>query len=476
VKARLLAWWDELRSSYWFLPSVMTVGAIVLSFAMTRLDAAVGADWIQEVPWLYANKPEGARTLLSTVAGSMIGVAGVTFSITIASVVYASGQYGPRLLVHFMDDRGNQITLGTFIATFMYCLLVLRTIRSADEPPVGAPLDASLDDLAPSFVPHLAVVTAVLLTLASIAVFIYFIHHVPESIHVSNVIARVGRELRRRIDALFPEPPAPAPDETDTETEPGDGGARDGPRSRRAFIQSLDGPDGPDRDEVVANSSGYVQGIDHGALLELAADRDLVLRVDRPPGSFVSRGDALASAWPAERLDDDDRRRVRFAFAWGRQRTGRQDVLFLLNELVEIAARALSPGVNDPFTAMGCLDWLGDALKSVGDRDVPDADRYDGEGALRVIAEPIRYEELVDHAFGQLRPYVAPDRNAVLHTLSTLGELGRRVERPERLYELRRQADALLEAAEGTMRVEADREALQARHRTVLRELGGAAT
>ena len=478
MKARLLAWWDDLRSSYWFLPSVMTAGAIVLSFAMTFLDAAIGADWIREVHWLHANKPDGARTLLSTVAGSMIGVAGVTFSITIASVVYASGQYGPRLLVQFMDDRGNQITLGTFIATFIYCLLVLRTIRSADEPPMGPPLSGPGADLAPSFVPHLAVVTAVLLTLASIAVFIYFIHHVPESIHVSNVIARVGHELRRRIDALFPHAPATGSAADETETEPGDGGggARDGPRSRRALIRSLDGPDGPEREEVVANSPGYVQGIDHDALLELAVAHDLVLRVDRPPGSFVSRGDALASAWPAERLDDDGHRRVRFAFAWGRQRTGRQDVLFLLNELVEIAARALSPGVNDPFTAMGCLDWLGDALKTVGNRDVPDADRYDGEGKLRVIAEPIRYEELVEHAFGQLRPYLAPDRNAALHALSTLGDLGRRVDRPERLYELRRQADALLEAAEGTMRVEADREALRTRHRTVLRELGGPAT
>lgn len=472
MKARLLAWWDELRSSYWFLPSVMTAGAILLSFAMTRLDAAMGGDWVREVHWLYANKPEGARTLLSTVAGSMIGVAGVTFSITIASVVYASGQYGPRLLVHFMDDRGNQITLGTFIATFIYCLLVLRTIRSADEPPLGAPLEGAGADLAPSFVPHLAVVTAVLLTLASIAVFIYFIHHIPDSIHVSNVIARVGRELRGRIDAHFPAPP----DAGEAEDGEGDDGGRalEGPRSRRQLLEALDGRDGPERETVVANSSGYVQGIDHDALLELATARDLVLRIDRRPGAFVSRGDALATAWPADRLEDEDQRRVRFAFAWGRQRTGRQDVRFLLNELVEIAARALSTGVNDPFTAMGCLDWLGDALKRVGDRDVPDADRYDAEGTLRVLAEPTRYEELVEHAFGQLRPYLAGDRNAALHALATLGDLSRRVARPERLYELRRQADALLEAAEEQIAVTADREALRVRHRAVLRELDGA--
>ena len=356
---------------------------------MTRLDAAVGADWIQEVPWLYANKPDGARTLLSTVAGSMIGVAGVTFSITIASVVYASGMYGPRLLVQFMDDRGNQITLGTFISTFIYCLLVLRTIRSADEPayPVGAgaDLDMAAGDLTPAFVPHSAVVTAVLLTLASIAVFIYFIHHIPESIHVSNVVARVGGELRARIDKLFPERLGEAREEV-AEDAP----ERPSAKARRELTERFDEAMRQDDAVVRCTGPGYVQGIDTGALLDLAVERDVTLRIERRPGDFLSDGDPLVTVVPADRLEDEDHRRVRFAFAWGRQRTGRQDVRFLLNELVEIAARALSPGVNDPFTAMSCLDWLGDGLKRMGDRDVPEADRFDEEGNLRVVAEPTR--------------------------------------------------------------------------------------
>ena len=118
MKTRLLAWWDDLRSSYWFIPAVMTVSAIILSFVSTAFDQMIGQDWVEGFGWVYANKPEGARAFLSTIAGSMIGVAGVTFSITIAAVVYATSQFGPRLLTNFMRDTGNQVTLGAFIATF----------------------------------------------------------------------------------------------------------------------------------------------------------------------------------------------------------------------------------------------------------------------------------------------------------------------------------------------------------------------
>jgi uncharacterized membrane protein len=147
--------------------------------------------------WASLNQPEGARTLLATVAGSMITVAGVTFSLTILAVSYATSHFGPRLLDNFMRDRGNQITLGTFLATFLYCLLVLRTVRSGSDifkPGANAAL----------FVPHLSVLVAIALTLASVGVLIYFIHHIPESIHISNVLHRISRELSDKIEDLYP--------------------------------------------------------------------------------------------------------------------------------------------------------------------------------------------------------------------------------------------------------------------------------
>ena len=451
LKARSLALWDNVSSSYWFIPSLMSVGAIVLALVLIDVDGRIGPDWLEDLS-LYGNKPDGARAVLSTIAGSMIGVAGVTFSITIASVVYASGQYGPRLLTNFMSDRGNQVTLGTFIATFLYCLLVLRTIRSADE--------GEGPDLAVAFVPHVAVLTGLGLALASIAVFIFFIHHVPESIHISNLVAGVGRDLRHKIDVLFParighEAPTPeAVHDASAVTEAPDGFYD---HARR----------------VDADSDGYVTGIDAQGLMALAARYDLLIRVRHRPGDFVATGDTLVLAWPPDHADDQAVADIRTAFAWGRQRTARQDVRFLVNELVEIAARALSPGVNDPFTAISCLDWLSAALKDLAGRDFPGAERYGGDGQLRVVAFPTTFEDFVDAVYGQLRPYLAADRNAALHAFTTMGEVAGRLTGESQRAALRQQADALLQGCLATLTIEADQAEVRERHRVVVRVLAG---
>ena len=454
VKARTLALWDSVISSYWFIPSLMTIGAAVLSVALVGVDARIDPGWIDDVPFLYGNKPDGARAVLSTIAGSMIGVAGVTFSITIASVVYATGQYGPRLLTNFMSDKGNQVTLGTFIATFLYCLLVLRTIRSADEAP-GPELE-----VAGAFVPHVAILAGLGLALASVGVLIFFIHHVPESIHVSNLTAGVGRDLKRKIDVLFPQRIGRG--ETTPEAERDDG----------VVTQIPDGFHDQAR-RVEADSAGYVTGLDADALLALAVEHDLLVRVRHRPGDFVADGDTLVLAWPPDRVSDDAVEAIRTAFAWGRQRTARQDVRFLVNELVEIAARALSPGVNDPFTAISCLDWLSAALKDLADRDFPGARRYDDDRRLRVVAAPTAFDDFVDGVYGQLRPYLAADRNAALHALRTIGEVAGRATDGSQRAVLRDQADALLEGCEAELSLEADRQSVRARHREVARLLSG---
>ncbi|WP_218830539.1 DUF2254 domain-containing protein [Rubrivirga marina] len=449
IHARAAATWEAVRASYWFIPSLMTIGAAVLSVALISFDGRVGAEWIREVPFLYGNRPEGARAVLSTIAGSMIGVAGVTFSITIASVVYASGQYGPRLLANFMDDRGNQVTLGTFIATFLYCLLVLRTIRTAAEG----------EGAVGEFVPHVAILVGLALAVASVGVLIYFIHHVPESIHVSNLVAGVGRDLLGKVDTLFPE-------------RIGEGNA-----TREADGEDPESPlpDGfyDDAQRVAADGAGYVSGIDADAVLRLACEHDLLLRIRHRPGDFVADGDTLVLAWPPDHVTDETRDAIRTAFAWGAKRTARQDVRFLIDELVEIAARALSPGVNDPFTAIACLDWLGAALKDLAGRDFPRPERYDDDGALRVVAHPTTFEQFVGGVFGQLRPYLASDRNAALHALKTIGEVAGRVADERQRVALRHEADAILDGADATLALEADRLSVRQRHTEVTRLLSG---
>lgn len=451
MHARLLKLLDQLQASYWFIPAVMSVLALGLAIVTSVADSRLGSDWIEGVEWLHANRPSGARDVLSTIASSMITVAGVAFSITVAAVVYASGQYGPRLLTNFMRDRGNQVTLGTFIATYLYCLSILRTVLEPEEVTALGDIEGA----ASGFVPHIGMLVALALALCSIAVLVYFIHHVPRSIHISNVIAEIGKDLGQMIKHRFPErigygipehvnPLASAPEDFTTRTC-----------------------------TVDADGAGYVQAVDEEALMKAACEHDLVIRLHHRPGTFVRPGKTLLEVYPKERVGDEVRDHIRRTYIWGRQRTPVQDFLFLVNELVEIAARALSPGVNDPFTAVACLDWLAAGVASFAGREMPDALRYDDERKLRVITHPITFDDFVEAAFGQLRPYAAADRIAGLKMMAVMGELAETVPWERGRDVLRHHANALMQAAEQAQLDPESLTLMRRRHRDVMGLLRG---
>ena len=425
MKAGLMRLADYLGSSYWFVPTIMAIGAVLLAGGMVTLDATVGSAWMGDAGWIYASHPDGARQVLSSVGGSMITVAGTVFSVTIAAVVYASGQYGPRLLTNFMRDRGNQVTLGTFIATFLYCLLVLRTIRSAEESGGYG------------FVPNLALLVGVVLALCSIAVLIYFIHHVPSKIHINSVIEDVGDRLLRGIENRFPRFVGSPPDDHAAT-------AADLPAT---FRDDADTATGADRFVVEAEYTGYIQFLDDEALLRVARTHDLVLRLQYQPGDFVHVGRALVEVWPPARCNEACADALRDAVSIGSRRTALQDLRFLIDELVEIAARALSPGVNDPFTAVTCLDWLGAALSNLAGRSLPSHLRVDDEGALRVITHPVTFASLMDRSFGALAQYCSTDMVAALRYLNALGEVSLDCDQADRVATIRSYADKLEELA-----------------------------
>lgn len=322
MKAQLLRLSNTLRESYWFVPTIMALTALLLALTTVMIDSHAGSmTWTTGLPGLDTARPDGARSLLSAIGGSMIGVAGTTFSVTIAAVVYASGQYGPRLLSNFMSDRGNQVTLGTFIATFVYSLLVLRTIHSVGEG--GSAVAA--------FVPQLALLIALVLVLCSIAVLIYFIHHVPMQIHINSVIEQIGGRLVDDIEQRFP--------------------ARDEPRSA-APAGALPVPaallterpiGGPDRSAAITcQGMGYIQLIDKSAVIAVAKEHDMVVRLYRQPGDFVHKHSVLMTAWPADACTGQVATALRQAVALGSRRSALQDLRFLIDELVEIAARAVA--------------------------------------------------------------------------------------------------------------------------------------
>ena len=430
--------WRNVRASYWFVPSLMAIVAGGLSFALIAVDQRMSSDWaLSFVP----GQPGEARQLLTTIAGSMLGVAGVTFSVAVASVAYVSGQYGPRLLSDFMRDTGNQVTLGTLIGTFVYCILVMRGVRSAPEG--GA-----------EFVPQIALLGGLVLGLMSLIVLIYFLHHVPESIHISNVIARIGRRLRHEMDARFPHAVGAGAETEAMEAE---------------VVRALSGASEP----VASTKGGYITALDEQTLMEAAAEHDVVLELRYRPGDFVTPGKPLARCYPAARCTDEAAGAVRTAFAFGGMRTPEQDVLLLAEELVEIATRALSPGINEPFTANRCLDWLGGALEALVQQDVPDPRRCDEDGTLRVVVRPTTFADFAESIFGALRPYLTADRNAALHAFKVIGEIGGVAESAEARGVLRHHADALFEGCEGRFHQDTDLEEVRQRHRAVLGVLRG---
>ncbi|MGE3181603.1 MAG: DUF2254 domain-containing protein [Phycisphaerae bacterium] len=417
MKVRIIQFFIVIRESYWFLPLLMTSSAFVLSIATVMLDLWLDPKTVEPWVWPYANSPDAARALLGTIAGSMITVAGVAYAITISAVAYAASQHGPRLLSNFMRDRANQFSLGVFLATFMYCLMVMRTVQSAFAG----------DDH--TFVPHISVLVAMLLTMGSIGALIFYIHHIPESIHVSRVAAGIGHDLLRKIDFLYPE-------------AIGDAVL---PHDRQVTEEKIDAMRATGT-PIVAAGVGYLQALDGSGLLSFASRQEAVIFLPLRPGDFVYPGCTLAYIDTRSELPDWTEGHLRDMFVFGPTRTQSQDPDFLVDQLVDMSARALSPGQNDPFTAMTCIEWLGAALRKLADRAEPCRERADRAGQLRVVTMPSGFGFFANQIFQQLRPYVSTDTNAGVRTMEVLADVANHVQIDERRIVLERHGALLVEA------------------------------
>lgn len=435
MRARLAHHWDILLSGLWFVPSLVALLSVALAFLTLRLDRSLPSQSIATVSWIWTGGPEGAYSLLSALAASMITVAGTVFSISIVVLTLASSQFGPRLLRNFLRDTGNQLVLGTFIGTFAYCLLVLRTVRAVDESP---------------FVPNISVTVAVGLALLSIGVLIYYIHHVSVSIQAPQIVAAVGRSLNANVRQLFPR-------------RLGEG---DQDHARRAEPQIP-----PDLDRtaypVAAAHTGYIASIDADGMLQLTTAHDLVLRLLHHPGDFIVPGTTLVRAWPREHVTEKLADAIEQLFVLSTQRTPLQDVEFLFNELVEVAVRALSPAINDPFTAMACTDWLGAALCHLAESELPSPYRYDEAGSLRVIATPVTFAQAVAIAFDQIREYGRSSTAVTIRLLDTLATIAEHVTTAADGGAVRRQARLIVQGSRDGIGEVEDRQRVEGRYRVV---------
>ncbi len=434
--------WHQLRHSFWFVPSLITVGAAVLSQVTLELDETFPWHEYNGLGWIYSGSGEGAGILLSAIVGSMITATSITFSMTLVALTLTASQYGPRLLQNFMRRPGSQIVLGTFLATFTFSLLVLRSIQINGEAVV---------------VPHLSVTVAIGLALASVGVLIFFVHHIATAIQADTIIGQVYADLLASIDRMFPEQIGQSAS-TDGDHQP----ARTVPdeASLRRYVR--------EGVPVRSSSTGYLQAVDAEGLLELAMEHNLVILLHRRPGHFIIQNQLIATLSSSHGDRNESSLRVCDLLILGQERTSEQDVEFAILQLVEIAVRALSPGINDPHTAMRCLDWIGAALCRISERRLPDPHRYDPQGNVRVIAERASLDGLVDIAFHQIRQASAGKPALLIRLLESLASIAAQVQDRSILDALQRHADMVLREGRRSVPEQCDQADIERQYRDVL--------
>jgi uncharacterized membrane protein len=437
---RLPSWrWEALRTTFWLVPTVLVGIAGLLFLATFEVDLAAYHHHLKLPFWAQTGTADAGRQVLTTIAAAVITVVGVVFSITILALTLASQQFGPRMMRNFIRDIGNQVTLGVFVGTFVYSVLCLGSITSISSG---------------NFVPRLSIAVAEALLLVDLAVLIYFIHHIAKSIQLPEVIAGIARDLTHAIDAEFP---AQSIDQRP-------GMVRSG-KTVSELLQLIEERGGV----VPATTSGYLQFVGYAQLVTIAAQTDSVIRLNHRPGHFVVAGRPLATVWPSGAAGQ-----VALALAkahvTGPHRTLMQDPVFAIDQLVEIAIRALSPAVNDTFTALTCIDWLSAGLSRVSGRALSEGVYRDRFGRVRLIESDPSYARMVNRAFDKTRQSARGMPAVIIRMMDALSSITEQTNSEEQRRILTRQAEMVYQSAAESVPDPNDRADIQLRYEVFLRK------
>lgn len=390
-----LKWlWQRIGDSLWFLPALLTLAGGVAAILLMRYNNAILGDVdATKLWWLFGGGADGAQSVLQVISGSLITVTGVIFSVTMIVLQLASSQFTPRVLRQFMADRSNQLVLGVFIGTFTYTLLVLRSVR-------GETGDSG------DYVPVVAVTGAVVLALISIGFLIYFINHIARSVQAAVVIDSIARDTLAVVRLVFPH-----------RLEPGRSPAVEPPTGPPSELH------GSNAFEVGARRGGYLQSVDYGQLLDVARDHGLSVDVDVEVGSYILPGQRVLNVTGPARLDDAVEASLHDALVLGAERTPHQDLKYGVLELMDIAVKAMSPGVNDPTTAVNSIHRLSEVLLELAWRADGDRILRDEAGLIRVTGRRPRLDDTIGLAFNQIRHYSAANPTVAIVMLRSLAEL-----------------------------------------------------
>lgn len=433
---KVIYFWNELKNTFWFMPIFLIGIAIFLALGFLYFDNQVTIKPEGITAFLFTGSAKAAYDILSTISGAMIGVAGTVFSITLVALTLASSQFGPRLIRNFMYDRINQVVLGSYAATYVYCLIILNSIKDNDQI---------------SFIPSFSILFALLATVINIILLVVFFHHITINIQADNVIAEVSNSLSTSLTEIFP-------NEIDEEKSLRPDEEAKGEIEGYAHHQCL-----------LASDHGYIRYVDLESLIELGKKHEVVVELFFRPGDFLVENQELGRIHGQKLLDDNILDNFKSQFIFGKSRTKEQDIEHSIHQLVEIASRALSPGINDPFTAISCINNLTSVMCYLAKAKFPSSCRFDESGQLRLITKVLTFDGILGAGFNQLRQYSRGNPSVairIMEALQTIFEFAHQSDFHKEA--IRRHARMVLNMAEATFQEENDLSDLKKRSRLIL--------
>lgn len=424
-------WWHAFSTGFLFVPGLFLAAGIVIGIFGPELDRS----WSGDTPAFLKITPTTARSTLAALSGAMFTITGVVFSTTCLALSITSAQLGPRLLRNFLRQQVTQVTIGICLATSACCLILLRRVDQSDGQIV---------------VPHISILLASGLGVATLIMVVYFLHRVTRAMQAQSVASDIADDLDDSVQRLFPEQVGEPHNAEEVERE-----------EAQVWRSAWDRFDQEPTASVTAATDGYLQAIDDDKLLQVARDLGEAVRVRPQAGDYLRKGDPLVDVLTDKELDDSLSKQVCRSFLTGERRTTQQDVECAINELVEIAVRALSPGVNDPFTAITCIDRLSGALCRMASRKTPQGKRTDSSGTACLIVRPRTFADAVNAMFNQLRQHSRGDVAVTIRLLEAAKSIATRITRESDREALKKQVQMIVDSARNSEITEIDLEDIE---------------
>lgn len=427
--------WNELTSTFWFIPVLILFSSVLLSMIMVYLDSIFIFDQKGVLRYFMVDSSDSARSILTTISGAMIGVAGTVFSVTLVALTLASSQFGSRLIRNFMYVRLNQVVLGSYISTYLYSLLILNSVKEVDGY---------------VFIPSLSILVAILAAAANIVLLIIFIHQIAISIQADHIISDISDFISKQVNTLFPEKMG-----------------MDEKHEDKIDVQSFQSK----YSEVIKIKSpknGYLQYVDSKSLMDIVTKKNGLLELDFRPGGYLVEGLDIGKFYFNGETNEDIIKDIAHHFVIGKAKTAQQDLEYSIHQMVEIAVRALSPGINDPYTAITCIDNLTATMCYLTQAKFPGKFRFDEENELRIIADAIDFKGVLDAAFNQIRQFSGGSTAVIIRlmeALITIYSLSKKEKHKEAVI---KHADMVLSIGKLTIKEKNDIEDLTRRSNKIL--------